>query len=45
VGAPPGGSLFVLWGGAQVYCTRDKLILNEIWEQDIIYILVGTLLG
>jgi hypothetical protein len=32
-------------GGAQVVCMRAIFILNEIWTQDKIYILVGTLLG
>jgi hypothetical protein len=32
-------------GGARVICMRDIFILDEIWTQDNIYILVGTLLG
>jgi hypothetical protein len=40
-----------LWGAsprgarARVVCMRDIPSLNEIWTQDKIYILVGTLLG
>jgi hypothetical protein len=35
---PPGG-------GAASFCMRDTFILNKIWTQDNIYILVETLLG
>jgi hypothetical protein len=38
---PPGEALLAL-GGAWVVCMRDIFILNEIWVQDKIYILVGT---
>jgi hypothetical protein len=31
--------------GAQVVCVRDIFILNKLWAQDKIYILIGTLLG
>jgi hypothetical protein len=31
--------------GARVVCMRDIFILEEIWVQGKIYILVGTLLG
>jgi hypothetical protein len=31
-------------GGGRVVCMRDVFILNEIWTQDKIRILVGTLL-
>jgi hypothetical protein len=38
-----------LWGalpvGGRVVCIRDIFILNKIWAEDKIYILVGTLLG
>jgi hypothetical protein len=37
-----------LWGvppGGQVDCMRDIFIVNEIWVQGKIYILIGTLLG
>jgi hypothetical protein len=40
----PAGGLSVLWWGASCL-HQDVLILNEIWGQDKIYILVGTLLG
>jgi hypothetical protein len=42
-GVLPGG-LFVL-RGAQVDCMRNIFIVNEIWLQGKIYILIGTLLG
>jgi hypothetical protein len=32
-------------GGGQVFCMRDTFILNEIWAQSKVHILVGTLLG
>jgi hypothetical protein len=32
-------------GGSRVVCMRDILILNDIWAQDKIYILIGTLLS
>jgi hypothetical protein len=31
--------------GARVVCMMEKFILNDIWAEDKIYILVGTLLG
>jgi hypothetical protein len=31
--------------GARFVCMGDIFILNEIWAQDKIYILIGTLLG
>jgi hypothetical protein len=37
-----------LWGAVGlggIVCTRDVCILNEMWAQDKIYILVGILLG
>jgi hypothetical protein len=35
-----------LWGAwALVGCMRHVFILNEIWAQDKIYILIATLLG
>jgi hypothetical protein len=40
-----------LWGaigplvGTRVVCMRDIFILNEIWVQGKICILIGTLLG
>jgi hypothetical protein len=40
---PPGRVLLVVWG-ARVFCMKDISILNEIWGQDKMYILVGTLL-
>jgi hypothetical protein len=43
-GAPPEGAQLVLWDG-RVGCTRDIILLNEMWVQSKIYILVGTLLG
>jgi hypothetical protein len=35
------------WASGQVGvdCMRDLFILNEIWAQGKIYILIGTLLG
>jgi hypothetical protein len=44
VGRAPRGALLVLLG-RRVVCMRDIFILNEIWVQDKIYILVGTLLS
>jgi hypothetical protein len=41
--APQGGVVGPLDGG--VISMRDIFILNKIWAQDKIYILVGTLLG
>jgi hypothetical protein len=32
-------------GGSRVFCKKDIFILNDVWPQDKIYILVGTLLG
>jgi hypothetical protein len=43
-GAPPEGAQLVLCGG-RVGCTRDIFLLNEMWIQSKIHILVGTLLG
>jgi hypothetical protein len=40
----PWGALMVLWGGGGVVCMREEFILNEIWAQDKIRILVGSLL-
>jgi hypothetical protein len=40
--APPGSAPFVLWG---VDFMRHIFILNYIWVQGKIYILIGTLLG
>jgi hypothetical protein len=37
--------LFSGKGGARVVCMRDMFILNEIWGQDEMYILVGTSLS
>jgi hypothetical protein len=34
---PPEGAVGHL--GARVFCTRDILILNEIWAQDKVYLL------
>jgi hypothetical protein len=31
-------------GGGRIECMRDIFILNEIWVQGKIYILIGTLL-
>jgi hypothetical protein len=42
--APPRGALLVLLG-ARVYCMSDIFILNEIWAQDKLYILMDILLG
>jgi hypothetical protein len=41
----PGDALRPLGGGGRVVCMRDILVLNEMWAQDEIYILVGTSLG
>jgi hypothetical protein len=43
-GAPRGAAAGIL-RGAPVNCMREILILNEIWVQGKIYILVSTLLG
>jgi hypothetical protein len=40
---PNCATLLVLWGGVRV-CVGD-FILKEIWAQDKICILIGTLLG
>jgi hypothetical protein len=45
VGHLPRRGVFGLLGGAQVVCLRDILILNKIWAEDKIYILVCTLIG
>jgi hypothetical protein len=42
--AHPQGALFALWR-ARVVCMRDIFILDEIWTQYKIYVLVGTLLA
>jgi hypothetical protein len=39
-----GGTVRPLRGGG-VDCKRDMFILNEIWAQDKIHILTGTLLS
>jgi len=44
-GAPSGSGGAVGPLGGAFICMRDIFILNEIWAQDKIYILVGTLLG
>jgi hypothetical protein len=44
-GACPLGGVVGPVGGARVFCMRDIFILDEIWTQDKIYILAGTLLG
>jgi hypothetical protein len=41
---PPWGAVGPV-GGALVVCMKNIFILNEIWAQDKIYILIGTLLG
>jgi hypothetical protein len=38
VGCPPGGR------GARIACMRDIFVLNKIWAQDKIYILVALCL-
>jgi hypothetical protein len=43
-GCAPWWVLLVVRGDAR-FCVRDIFILNEIWEQDEIHVLVGTLLG
>jgi hypothetical protein len=45
VGRAPRGGCVVGPRGARVVCMRDVIILNEIWAQGKIYILVGTFLG
>jgi hypothetical protein len=43
-GAPsPTGAVDPL--SARVVCVRNIFVLIEMWEQDVIYILIGTLLG
>jgi hypothetical protein len=42
---PPPGRCFWSTGGGGFVCVRDIFILNEIWAQVKIFILVGTLLG
>jgi hypothetical protein len=44
VGRAPGGRCLSS-AGARVVCMRNTFILNEIWAQGKIYILLGTLLG
>jgi hypothetical protein len=41
--APVGGAVGPL--GSESFCVRGILILNEIWTQDKVYILAGTLRG
>jgi hypothetical protein len=43
--APLGGAVGPLGGKARVVCMRDIFILNKIWIQNKIYILVGTFLA
>jgi hypothetical protein len=43
-GAPPLGGRRWFSGGDRVVCMRYIFILNEIWAQDKMYILVGTFL-
>jgi hypothetical protein len=47
VGAPPprGGLVLLDFCEARVVCAMDIFTFGEIWTQDEIYILVGTLLG
>jgi hypothetical protein len=47
VGATPPreGAVGPLGRGGRVICMRDIFIRIEIWAQDEIYILAGTLLG
>jgi hypothetical protein len=40
---PRGVAVFPL--GALLVCIRDVFILNKMWTQESLYILVGTLLG
>jgi hypothetical protein len=40
----PRGELLVL-GGTRLVCMKGIFILNEMWKQNKIHILVGTLLG
>jgi hypothetical protein len=42
---PLGGGALLVFGGGRVVCMRDIFILNEIWTQEKVCILVGTLLG
>jgi hypothetical protein len=42
---PPGVSLCPLWGVTCLYEGYRLLILNEIWAQVKMYILVDTFLG
>jgi hypothetical protein len=41
-GARPQEGAVGPWGGGRVVCVRYTIILNEIWAQDKIYILVVT---
>jgi hypothetical protein len=41
---PPPGAMLVLWG-VRVLCMSHIFILNEIWAQGKIYILVSTLVA
>jgi hypothetical protein len=43
--APRGGGLCGSSVGARVTFMRDIFILKEIWTEDKIYFLIGTLLG
>jgi hypothetical protein len=45
VGPPPLGGCTLGPRGGGVVCMRVIFILNEIWTEDGIHILVGTLLG
>lgn len=40
-----GGEFWSCGGGERVVGTKDMFAFNEIWAQDEINILVGTLLG
>jgi hypothetical protein len=41
---PAWGAVGGLGGGGRVFCMKNIFILNKVWTQDKIYILVGTLL-
>jgi hypothetical protein len=45
VGCVPQGKRCWSSVGAQVVCIKDIFILNKIWVQDKIYIMVSNLLG
>jgi hypothetical protein len=42
---PPPVGLLIFWLGASHVLMSDELFLNEIWEQDKIYILVRISFG